>query len=132
MAHFAELDGEGVVLNVITVNNETLEHKEFPESEALGVAFCAGLFGGVWKQTSYTGAFRKNFAMIGGKYDADLDAFVAPKHFPSWILNTDTAQWESPLPLPEDGHFKWDEDIQNWVQLEWPEGYGGEPEYEVE
>ena len=79
MAHFAQMNGN-TVGQVIVVNNETLENKEFPESEAIGVAFCQSLFGAdtEWKQTSYNGSFRGRYAGAGMTYDATLDEFVAP------------------------------------------------------
>jgi hypothetical protein len=79
MAHFAQLDQNNVVLQVIVVhNNELLENGV--ESEAKGIAFCQTLFPGTnWKQTSYNGTFRKNYAGIGFIYDVELDEFVPPK-----------------------------------------------------
>jgi len=88
------------------------------ESEEKGVAFCKSLFGADirWVQTSYNANFRKNYASIGGIYNADIDAFVPPKPYPSWSLNAD-AQWEAPVPMPDDGMYSWDEDSQSWVAL---------------
>ena len=79
MAHFAQMNGNSVG-QVIVVNNETLENKPFPESEAIGVAFCQSLYGAdtEWKQTSYNGTFRGRYAGAGMTYDATLDEFVAP------------------------------------------------------
>lgn len=80
MAHFAQLDANNVVTEVIVVNNAVVEDLPFPESEPLGVAFCQSLYGAdtVWKQTSYNGKFRGVYAGIGFWYDADNDVFVAP------------------------------------------------------
>jgi hypothetical protein len=80
MAHFAKLDENNVVLEVIVVNNETLQNLPFPESEPIGVAFCQSLFGAdtVWKQTSYNNNFRGIYAGIGFTYDPAIDEFVAP------------------------------------------------------
>lgn len=79
MAHFAQMNGN-TVGQVIVVNNDVLEHKEFPESEAIGVAFCQSLYGTdtEWKQTSYNGSFRGQYAGAGMTYDETLDEFVAP------------------------------------------------------
>jgi hypothetical protein len=88
------------------------------EKEYIGAAFCEKLFGGTWKQTSYNGTIRKNYAGIGYTYDADIDAFVPPQPYPSWALNTDTAQWEAPVPRPEEGMWTWDEEGQEWVAVE--------------
>jgi len=121
MAHFAQLDGNGVVIQVIVVNNETVFNMPFPESEPIGVAFCQSLFGTttVWKQTSYNASFRKNFAGAGYTYEPVLDAFVPPQPFPSWLLNTSTCQWEPPVPFPVDGGaYVWDEPTLSWVPVE--------------
>ena len=77
MAHFAELDENNVVLRVIVVHNNELLDADGVEQEALGQAFCTNLLGGNWKQTSYNGTFRKNFAGLGYTYDPVLDEFVA-------------------------------------------------------
>jgi hypothetical protein len=128
MAHFAELDEQGTVSNVICVNNDALEHDEFPASEDSGIRFCIGLFGGgIWKQTSYTGAFRRRFATIGGHYDAELDAFISPKPYPSWHLNRDTTEWEAPIPMPLQGIYRWNEESKQWDEVI----QDGEPDYEV-
>lgn len=117
MAHFAQMNGN-TVAQVIVVNNETLEHAPFPESEAVGIAFCQSLFGAdtEWRQTSYNATFRKNYAGIGFTYDEVLDAFIPPQPYPSWTLDEDKAQWEPPVPYPSDGkEYTWDEDTQSWV-----------------
>lgn len=123
MAHFAQLDEHNIVLQVIVVGNSTLNDLPFPDSEPVGVAFCQSLYGvdTNWKQTSYNANFRKNYAGIGYIYDATLDAFIPPKPYPSWLLNTQTCQWEAPIPYPNDGkNYRWDEPTQSWVLLEGP------------
>lgn len=78
MAHFAKVE-DGIVTQVIVVNNETLGDAEFPESESIGQAFIASLgLDGEWKQTSYNANFRGLYAGAGFTYDAELDKFVAP------------------------------------------------------
>ena len=117
MAHFAELDENNVVLRVIVVHNNDCLDANGNESEAVGAGFCSKLFGGNWKQTSYNGNIRKNYAGIGYTYRADIDAFVSPQPYPSWALNLDTAKWESPVPMPNDGAvYGWDESTQSWIQ----------------
>jgi hypothetical protein len=78
MAHFAKIDDQNVVIDVIVVNNETLNNLPFPESEAVGLAFLTDWSGGYtnWKQTSYNANFRKNYAGVGFIYDPVLDEFV--------------------------------------------------------
>lgn len=117
MAHFAELDDNNVVLRVIVVANKDTADANGNEVESIGVAFCQRLLGGNWKQTSYNGNIRKNYAGIGYTYEAGIDAFVPPKPYPSWVLNGSTAQWEAPVPMPNDGKmYSWDEATQSWVE----------------
>ena len=80
MAHFAQLNAENIVTEVIVVNNEVVQDLPFPESEPIGVAFCQSLYGAdtIWKQTSYNGNFRGVYAGIGCSYDPVQDIFVAP------------------------------------------------------
>ena len=80
MAHFAKLDANNVVTEVIVVNNAVVEDLPFPESEPLGAAFCQSLYGAdtVWKQTSYNANFRGIYAGIGDTYDPVNDVFVSP------------------------------------------------------
>ena len=123
MAYFAQLDPSYIVTEVISVNNATIDNLPFPESEPVGVAFLQSLFGSttVWKQTSYNANFRKNYAGIGYTYDPVLDAFIAPKPYPSWVLNTTTCQWQAPVPYPDDGKtYIWDEATLSWVLVEQP------------
>ena len=116
MAHFAELDANNVVLRVIVVGNKDTADANGVEKEHIGAAFCERLFGGTWKQTSYNGNKRKNYAGIGYTYRADIDAFVAPKPYNSWVLN-DKAQWEAPVPMPtDDKRYSWDETTLSWVE----------------
>jgi hypothetical protein len=118
MAYFAQLDDASLVINVIAVNNDTIDNLPFPESEPIGVAFCQSLYGSdtVWKQTSYNNNFRKNYAGFGFTYDFVLDAFIPPKPYPSWLLNTTTCKWEAPIPKPQDGQlYYWDEATLSWV-----------------
>jgi hypothetical protein len=118
LAHFARIDENNVVTQVIVVDNKDTSDAAGVEKEHIGAAFCERLFGGTWKQTSYNGNKRKNYAGIGYTYNADIDAFVPPKPFASWLLNNETAQWEAPVPMPEDGRWAWDEDTTSWVEIE--------------
>lgn len=80
MAHFAQLNADNVVTQVIVVNNDVLKDEAGNEQEALGVAFCKSLFGEDtnWVQTSYNANFRGLYAGIGMTYDQANDVFVAP------------------------------------------------------
>lgn len=77
MAHFAKIDDNNVVEQVIVVNNEVLLDSEGVEQEAIGAAFCEELFGGKWIQTSYNGNFRGRYAGVGMVYDPVADEFKA-------------------------------------------------------
>ena len=118
MAHFAQLNDENLVTQVIVVANEDTADQNGVENEAIGIEFCTNLLGGRWVQTSYNANIRKNYAGIGYKYDATLDAFIPPQPFESWTLNEETAQWESPTPYPDDGkRYSWDEETTSWVEI---------------
>ena len=120
MAHFAKLDENNVVTQVIVVDNKDITDPHTgQEDEILGIAFCKKLLGGNWKQTSYNNNMRKRYAGIGYSYNAALDAFVPPQPHASWTLDNDTADWVSPLgnaPALTDEEvearkfYEWDED----------------------
>jgi hypothetical protein len=78
MAHFAQVDDNNIVRQVIVVSNDDCAGGDFPASEPIGQAFIASLsIDGTWLQTSYHGNFRGLYAGIGYTYDAELDEFVA-------------------------------------------------------
>jgi hypothetical protein len=125
MAHYAQLDENNVVTQVIVVDNKDCSDANGVEKEYIGAAFCEKLFGGNWKQTSYNGNIRKNYAGIGFTYNADINAFVPPKPYASWVLDNETAQWNAPVAMPEDAgtgeppkRYSWDEATTSWVVLE--------------
>lgn len=121
MGHYAKVR-DGIVVDVIVANASFFE--TFKDTTP-----------GRWIQTSYntrggvyylpdsdipapdqSKALRKNFASIGYSYSFDLDAFIPPKPFPSWTLNTETCLWVAPVPYPNDGqYYYWDEQTQTWV-----------------
>lgn len=117
MAHFAQLNDENLVTQVIVVANQDTADKDGVENEAIGIEFCTNLLGGRWVQTSYNAKIRKNYAGIGYKYDAELDAFIPPQPYASWTLNAD-AQWESPVAYPTDGkRYTWNEETTTWDEV---------------
>jgi hypothetical protein len=121
MAHFAKLDKDNVVTEVHVVNNIEMLAADGSESEVMGIAFLIRWSGGYsnWKQTSYNGKIRKNYAGVGYKYDAQRDAFIPPQPFPSWTLNEDTCLWDAPAPYPtDDQRYKWDEATTSWVVID--------------
>ena len=118
MAHFARIDENGVVQQVVVVDNKDTADASGVEKEHIGAAHLEKILGGTWKQTSYNGNMRKNYAGIGYTYRADIDAFVPPQPFASWVLNESTAQWDAPVPMPTDGNmYSWDEDTVSWKDI---------------
>ena len=125
MASFAKIGLNGEVLAVHAVNNDIIQDADGNEQESLGISYLTELTNWpVWRQTSYNTyagthklggtPFRKNYAMIGGKYDEDRNAFIPKKPYPSWTLNETTCQWEAPTAMPTDGHYSWNEETQQW------------------
>ena len=112
MAHFAQITN-GVVTNVIVVHNNELLI-DGVETESKGREFCNNLLGGEWVQTSYNNNIRKQYAGIGFTYDEAADVFVAPKPFPSWLLDSNH-DWQAPVAKPE-GDYMWDEQTLAWVE----------------
>ena len=116
MAHFAKIGVGNIVEQVIVVSND------IAVTEQAGVEFLNNLYKDrnvVWKQTSYNGNIRKNFAGIGYQYDQTRDAFIAPKPFNSWILNEDNCCWEAPVSKPQDDNvYCWNESTLTWVLVE--------------
>ena len=111
MAHFAKLGTGNIVEKVEVVSND------IATNEQAGVDFLNNLYGtrDVWKQTSYNGNIRKNYAGVGFTYDETLDAFIPPKEFKSLILNETTCLWEAPVEKPTDDQlYKWNEEDQTW------------------
>jgi hypothetical protein len=124
MAHFAKLGTGNIIEQVISINNAVITDANGVEQEQLGVDFINKLYNtrNVWKQTSYNGNIRKNFAGIGFKYDQTRDAFIAPKPFNSWTLNEDTCIWEAPVAMPtltqeqidNNNYYRWNEENLSW------------------
>lgn len=120
MAHFAQLDENNIVTQVIIVDNkDIIDPFTGQEDEILGIAFCKKLLGGKWVQTSYNNNMRVRYAGIGYSYNVSLDAFVTPKPFASWVLVNETADWASPLgsapalteaQIMELYYYRWDEE----------------------
>ena len=111
MAHFAKL-GTGNIITTVEV-----VHNDIATTEQAGVDFLNNLYSSrdVWKQTSYNGTIRKNFAAVGYTYDESKDAFIAPKPYASWVLDDDTCLWEAPVAYPDDDkEYEWNEDTTSW------------------
>jgi len=113
MAHFAQLNDSNVVLAVNVIANADCLDSDGNESETIGITFCKSLWGAdtIWKQTSYNNNIRKQFAEVGGSYDATKNKFIKVKPYASWTLNSDD-DWQSPLgatPVKENCGYTWDE-----------------------
>ena len=125
MAHYAFLDENNIVTEVIVGKNEGDEQIDWE-------AHYGAFRGQPCKRTSYNThgnqhpnktPFRKNYAGIGYTYDVQRDAFIPPKIFNSWVLNEDTCLWEPPIPYPTDvgtieepKYYKWDETTISWIK----------------
>lgn len=128
MAHFAQINADSIVEQVICVANSVIIDSDGKESEQLGIEFCQSLYGKdtTWLQTSYNGTIRRNFAGVGVQYYAPQDVFLPPKPYPSWVLNEQTLEWEAPVAPPvylEDyymgdgtgSQYYWDEEKLSWM-----------------
>jgi hypothetical protein len=109
MAHFAKIENF-IVTEVLVVPDEFEENgSEYLNN--LGLT-------GTWIQTSYNSNIRKNYAGIGYSYNEELDAFVPPKPYESWLLNEETALWEPPVAYPnDDAVYDWNEETTSWIEL---------------
>ena len=115
MAHWARIDENNIVIEVIVTENRNDE----------GQGWVSENLQGTWLKTSYNTRFgkhlfggepfRKNFAQPGYSYNSSLDAFIPPKDYPSWMLDEDSCNWMPPTPYPEsEGTYEWNEDQQKW------------------
>lgn len=121
MAHFAQVDENNVVVQVLVIEQDVINTGHFGDPAS-------------WIQTSYNTrggvhygpdnqpdggvALRKNYAGIGHIYDPVRDAFYAPQPYPSWVLDEDTCWWQPPVPFPTDGkNYAWDEATISWVEV---------------
>ena len=125
MAHFAKIrTSDNIVIHVSGVDNWNIVDGEGNEVESIGIAYLEQVHGvdanHIWRQTSYNGNMRKNYAGIGMTWDEGRDAFIPPKPFNSWVLNETTCRWEAPTPMPTDAaeneYYRWDEPTTAWVK----------------
>ena len=118
MAHYAFLDKNNIVTQVIAGRNED----EIVDGISDWEAYYGELHSLTCIRTSYNGNIRKNFAGIGYTYDAERDAFIPPNIFDSWVLDEETCTWAAPVPYPEDGViYEWNEDSLDWVATDFTE-----------
>ena len=119
MSHFAQLDKNNIVIQVL-VGDDSFTNE--------GYDWFVENFGGVWIKTSYNTRggvhilggtpLRKNYSEVGYSYDLTRDAFIAPKPYPSWLLDEATCRWQAPTPYPTDDKiYRWDEATTSWVEV---------------
>jgi hypothetical protein len=125
MAHFAELNNSNEVLRVIVISNDDVNANGgdySTEAETFVASIVPHSSGGnQWKQTSYNGNARKQYAGIGFTYNASKNKFIAPKPYSSWSLDSND-DWKAPVAYPSvteiDSnivYISWDEDNQKWL-----------------
>lgn len=114
MAHYAFLDENNIVTEVITGRNEDEVVNGISDWEA----YYGQFRGQTCIRTSYNGNIRKNFAGIGFTFDAERDAFIPRKPFDSWVLDEETCRWVAPVAYPASGNYRWDEASVNWVEIQ--------------
>ena len=124
MAHFAQIGMNNVVLRVSVVRNEDILDENGNESEEMGIQYLKSVHGPLtnWLQTSYNSNFRCRYAGIGMVYNNQYDVFLNAQPYSSWTLNTETFEWEPPIPEPElteeqiesGSYYEWNEETQEW------------------
>jgi len=103
MKNYAQIDSKKIVTQVLVLSDDK------------DLSWLESRLGGTWIESTEA---RKNYAGIGHTYNSELDAFIPPKPFDSWILDEETAQWEAPVEYPTDGkNYSWDEDSTSWVEV---------------
>ena len=131
MAHFAKIRvSDNEVVHVSGVDNWNITNGEGTEVESIGIAYLEQVHGVnaeyMWRQTSYNGNMRKNYAGIGYTFDAGRDAFISPKPYNQWVLNETTCRWEAPTPMPTDlteeeiaagTYYSWNEETTSWDKI---------------
>lgn len=119
MAHFAKIDENNIVSNVLVIEQEVINSGAFGEP-TLYIQTSYNTYGGVHLLGDTP--LRKNYAGIGFKYDAERDAFIPPQPYASWVLDEDTCLWNAPVAYPEDGKdYAWDEETTSWAEIVIPE-----------
>ena len=122
MAHFAQLDENSIITNVIVVSNDDCLDSDGSQSKK-GIPFCKNLLGADtnWVRTSYNNNIRFRYAGVGMKYDSTNNVFYYPQPYGSWSLNTSTWVWEPPVALPDDAGYDNDEEPTEYVRYDWDE-----------
>lgn len=124
MAHFAKLDPNNVVLEIVVVNNSVLTNDNSIEDENIGIEYLKNLTGHEkWKQTSYNAKFRGSFAGMNFIYDEENDIFVPPTMSDKWVFDEAEQGYKPAVPIPQDDpgenfYYRWDIDSGSWIKEE--------------
>jgi len=127
MAHFAKIEN-GIVTTVIVAEQDFIDHLLLLNPGEQWIQTSYNTRGGVHydpvtgePSADQSKALRKNYAGIGYTYDSAIDAFIAPKPWPSWQLDTAKAIWQAPIAMPQDGkNYIWDEPTISWKEFTQP------------
>ena len=122
MAHFAQLNENNIVTNVLVVSNDDIQNLPFPQSEPIGVVFLQNLFPNTtWKQTSYNNNFRFKYAGIGYEFHSECGTyggFSTPPDYSYFIFQESTCSWISSVPYPNDGfEYYWNHSKYSWIKI---------------
>ena len=129
MAHFAKIEN-GLVTKVIVAEKEFFD-KFIDDSPGVWLQTSYNMLGGIYYDPnnnipadpqpeieSDDGRRRKNYAGVGFTYNQELDAFIPPKPYSSWLLNEESCLWEPPVAYPDDGKmYNWNEETQSWNEI---------------
>ena len=116
LTFFALIDDNNIVLTTLVITQENVDTGLWGDPSKM-IQYTNNTKGGVYFGTDGIAPLRYNSAGIGYTYDSTLDAFIAPKPYPSWLLDTNTCEWKAPIPYPTDGKiYQWNEDTQQWVE----------------
>lgn len=120
MSHFAKVEN-GIVIEVLVISQDVVDSGMFGDPASFiqtSYNTRGGVHYGTDGQPDGGIALRKNYAGIDFAYDALLDAFIPPKPYPSWLLDTQTCLWNPPVSYPSDGkQYHWDEKTLSWVEV---------------
>ena len=118
MKQFAMLDEQDFVQQVILIDSAQCLDENGNFSEEKGIEQCKLLYGenSKWAFSDPTGVFRKNYALSNYRFDRKLNAFIPPQPFANWSFNTETLEWDSPIPRPGP-NYEWNHETNQWVNF---------------
>ena len=124
MAQFAKIDSNNIVLSVEVVDDNELKDGDGNLQDSIGIQFLTTITQhSNWIRTYKDASERKNYAVVGGTYDSDKNAFIPTKPYDSWVLDELTYSWISPITYPDnDKFYRWDEKLISWIETDPPPG----------